>query len=154
MVFVIAVVSSGEVGCWGAPPVRVDGLGVFPDILWDMVRPPRPEPNIDTIILAAREGIVSTFNIVEILAVRIRSNDLGPATLVEVDVGITIRRDGRSVSVLVSHERSWRIEKCALTQVGVFPLAWYNSEECATKSSSVWLRGRPIKRTSQRIELR
>jgi len=96
MVLVIAVLSSGEAGCRGAPPVRVDGPEVFPDILWDTERLPRPEPNLDTVVLATREGVVSTSNIVETFAVRIRDDNLGPATLVEVDVCIAVCRDGLS----------------------------------------------------------
>ena len=123
MILVIAVVSGGEVGCRGAPPVRLDGPEVLPDIVWDTERLPRPEPNLDTVILATCEGVVSTSNIVEIFAIRIWSDDLGPATLVEVDVCIAVRRDGLSVNVLVSYERSRRMEEYMLAQVDAFPLA-------------------------------
>lgn len=123
MILVIAVVSSGEVGCRGAPPVRIDGPKVLPDIVWDTERFPRPEPNLDTVILATRESVVSASNSVEIFAIRIRSDNLGPATLVEVDICVAVRRNGLSVTVLVSHEHSWRMEEYMLAQVGASALA-------------------------------
>lgn len=106
MFFVPAVVTSGEEGCGDTPIVRVDSLTVGLDIGRDRRRCSRPEPNLDPIILAAREGIESTSNVIEFFAIGIWAGSLGPTTLVGVEVGVTVCRGGRSVGTPVSNQRS------------------------------------------------
>ena len=53
--------SSREIGCRRAPKVRVDTFEVFSNINRDK-QLSRPEPNLDAVILATYEGIVSTSN--------------------------------------------------------------------------------------------
>ena len=103
---VSAVVSGREVGCGGPPQIRVDTLTAESDIGRDTRLGPRPEPNLDPILLATGEGIISTSNRVEIFAIRIRLGDLSFATLVEVEVGGTVRRGGLSVNTPVSDQRN------------------------------------------------
>lgn len=143
MFLVVTVVSSREVGCGGTPKVWRDLLTIGSYIAWDAGRFSRPEPNLDTILLATGDGIESTFDCVEILAVRIRLGNLSSATLVEVEAGIAVRRYSLSVSTLVSHQRVGGERKITLAQVGIYPLAWYIREEYATRSSSARLRERP-----------
>ena len=111
MLLVSTVVSSREVGCGGPPEVRVDNLTTESDIERDTRLSSRPEPNLDSILLATGEGIVSTSNRVEIFAIRIRLGGLSSATLVEVEVGVAIRRGGVSVNTPVSDQRNWRADE-------------------------------------------
>ena len=91
-VFLIpTVVSSREVGCGATPKVWVDDLTVELNIERDEKRSSRPEPNLDSVLLATREGVESTSIRVEIFAVRILFENLGTTTLVEVEVGVTVR---------------------------------------------------------------
>lgn len=85
------VVSSREVGCGVTPKVWVDDLTVELNIERDEKRSSRPEPNLDSVLLATREGVESTSIRVEIFAVRILFENLGTTTLVEVEVGVTVR---------------------------------------------------------------
>jgi len=105
MLPVPAVLSSREIGCRRAPKVRVDALKVFSNINWDKQRS-WPEPNLDAILLATREGVEATSSGVEILTVRTQLVDLGTTAFVEVIAGVTIRRSGCSASGPVSDQRN------------------------------------------------
>jgi len=110
MLLVFTIVSSREVGCGGTPRVRVDGLTIVSDVGWDG-RFSGPEPNLDTILFATGEGVESTSDCIEIFAVRIRGANPSSTTLVEVEVGVTVRRGGLPVSAPISHQRSRRVEE-------------------------------------------
>ena len=105
MLLVPTIVSSREVGGGGTPKVRVDNFNIELNIERDK-RSSRPEPNLDPILLATREGIESASIGVEIFPVRTRSANVGPATLVEVESGVAVRRGGLSANILVSHQQS------------------------------------------------
>lgn len=111
MLLVPAVVSSREIGRGGTPRVRFDSLTVVSDIHRDKRGSSRPEPDLDAILLAAREGIESTSARVEILPVGTRMANSGSTTLVEVNPGVTVRRGGLSVSTPVNHQHSRAPEK-------------------------------------------
>jgi len=100
MLLIIAVVSSREICRGGSPKVRVDSSNVQSNVERDS-RSSRPEPNLDSIVLAPREGIESTFVGVEVFSVRIWSANIGAATLVEVETGVAVRRDGHSSLTLI-----------------------------------------------------
>lgn len=110
MFLVFTVISSREVGCGGTPRVRVDGLTIVSDVEWDR-RFSGPEPNLDTILFATGEGVESASDCVEIFAVRIRGANPSSTTLVEVEVGVTVRRCGLSASTPISHQRRRRAEE-------------------------------------------
>ena len=101
MVLVPTVVSGREISRWYTPPVRVDGLAVELDVARGASS--RPEPNLDTIILATRQSVESASVGIEIRTIGIRTEDLGTTTLVVVEVGVTVRRGGVSTAVPVSH---------------------------------------------------
>ena len=90
------VVSSWEVGCRGTPKVRVDNPKVVSNAKRDKQRSSRPEPNLDAVLLASREGVEPASTRIEIPTVRTLSANLGTATLIVVIAGITVRGDGRS----------------------------------------------------------
>ena len=58
--FVSAVVFSREVGRGETPKVRVDGLLVGSNVRWGEEIFSLPEPNFDTILLAACKSVEST----------------------------------------------------------------------------------------------
>jgi len=145
MLLVPAVVSSREIGRGGTPRVRVDSLTVAPNIARGKRGFSRPEPDLDAVLLATREGVESTSARVEVLTVRTRMANSGSTTLIVVDIGVTVRRGGLAMGTPVSHQHRRVAEEGGgtLTQFGVSPLAWYSREGYATKSSSVRLRERP-----------
>ena len=97
MLLILTVLSGREIGCRRAPKVRADSLKVFSNVERDRQRS-WPEPNLDAILLATCEGVKSASDGVEVLTVRTRMADLGTATLIKVEVGVTIRRSGSSAS--------------------------------------------------------
>lgn len=103
VLLVVTVISSREVGCGGTPRIWVDGVAIALDFGWDKKRCSRPEPNLDTILLATGEGVKSTPDFVETLAIGIRTKSLSSTTLVEVEIGVTVGRDGLSVGAPVSN---------------------------------------------------
>lgn len=94
IILVFTIVSSREVGCRGAPQVRIDG----PLVEFNVGRGKEifslPEPNPDAIFLAAGESVKSAAEGVEILTVRRCRGDLSTTTLVVVELSVTVRREG------------------------------------------------------------
>ena len=103
MFLVPAVGSSREIGRRSTPTVRVDELDVESNIERGLDLSTRPEPNLEAILLATGESVVPTSTSVEIFTVRTSSARLSSATLVEVEIHITIRRHGQSTNTPVSH---------------------------------------------------
>ena len=141
--FVPTVVSGWKIGCGRTPEVRVDDPEVVSNTERDEQRSSRPEPNLDAVLLASGEGIESASARIEIQTVGTCAANLGTTTLIVVVVGITVCRDGCSARTSVSYSAvGWK--EVVLAQFDICAPAWCIREGCATKSSSVRLRERPV----------
>ena len=106
MFLVPAVGSSREIGCRSTPMVWVDSLTVEFNVKRGKHLSPRPEPGLETILLATGESVESASASVEIFTVRAASANLSSATLVVVEFHVTVRRLGQSTNTLVSYQPS------------------------------------------------
>lgn len=91
MFLVSTVIFSREVSCRGTPEVCIDGLLIGSNVGWGKEICSLPEPNLDSILLAACKGIESTLEGVKTLAVRSWRENLSSTALIIVGLRVTVR---------------------------------------------------------------